>query len=375
MPAVMDSFALVQAQADLVLVEGAGSASEINLRQDDIANMGFARASNTPVVLVGDIDRGGVIASLVGTRSVIDPLDARLIKGFIVNKMRGDRSLFDAGMRAISKASGWPALGLVPYFTRAKFLPAEDAFELEQRLSASARPAKLTIAVIMLPRISNFDDLDPLIAEPDVNLVFLKPGEVLPICDVVILPGSKSTISDLAELFEHGWDIDIKAHVRRGGRVLGICGGFQMLGREVRDPEGTEGPITHIEGLGLFDCVTVLRGEKLLREVEGLDLKDGVPFKGYEMHIGETRFDVPPDRFLKFSDGREDGAVSAHGRVQGTYVHGLFAHDGFRMAWLQSLGQAPEPRSHEAEVDAVLDELAAHLEEHMDIDQILKLAR
>ncbi len=223
---MLDSFTRLKAEADIVLVEGAGSASEVNLRANDIANMGFARAADVPVVLIGDIDRGGVIASLVGTKVVIDAADAALVRGFLVNKFRGDPALFADGMERIARATGWQALGLVPYFADARLLPAEDALALD-----GARPAKpaarVRIAVPILPHIANFDDLDPLDAEPAVELVRVKPGSALPgDADLVILPGSKATIADLAALREAGFDIDIAAHRRRGGCVLGLCGGY-----------------------------------------------------------------------------------------------------------------------------------------------------
>ena len=239
---VLDSFARLKAEADLVLVEGAGSASEVNLRQNDIANMGFARAAGVPVVLIGDIDRGGVIASLVGTKAVIDPADAALIRGFIVNKFRGDPALFADGMARIAQATGWEPLGLVRFFPDARLLPAEDALALDH-----ARPAKpdarVRIAVLVLPHIANFDDLDPLDAEPSVDLVRVKPGDAVPgDARLVILPGSKATIADLTALRAAGFDVDIAAHLRRGGLVLGLCGGYQMLGRAIADPAGQEGP-------------------------------------------------------------------------------------------------------------------------------------
>ncbi len=231
MPFVLDSFARLKDAADIILVEGAGSASEINLRGGDIANMGFARAADVPVVLIGDIDRGGVIASLVGTKAVIEPEDAALIKAFLVNKFRGDPKLFASGMELIAAATGWEALGLVPFFPGARLLPAEDALAL-----SAERPekvgARIKIAVPILPHIANFDDLDPLDAEPSVELVRVKPGTALPgDAALVILPGSKATIADLAAFRDAGFDIDVVAHLRRGGSVLGLCGGYQMLGR------------------------------------------------------------------------------------------------------------------------------------------------
>ncbi len=376
LPHVLESFARLKADADIVLVEGAGSASEINLRANDIANMGFARAADVPVVLVGDIDRGGVIASLVGTKTVIDPKDAAMIVGFIVNRMRGDPTLFDDGMAAIAEMTGWAALGLVSHFDRARLLPAEDAMDLAEAARASRGGGGIRVAVPLLPRIANFDDLDPLAAEPDVELVMVPTGAPLPApCDLVVLPGSKATIADLAAFRAAGWDIDLAAHVRRGGRVLGLCGGYQMLGRKIADPEGIEGPPGAVDGLGLLDVETVLTGDKRLVETAGESVADGIPFRGYEMHVGRTGGPDTVRPVLRFADGRLDGAVSTDGRVAGTYLHGLFADDRQRAAWIARLGGAAGPCSHDAEVEATLDALAAHLERHVAVDALLSLAR
>jgi adenosylcobyric acid synthase len=369
MPRVLESFGILRAQADIVLVEGAGSASEVNLRPGDIANMGFARAAGIPVAVIGDIDRGGVIASLVGTHAVLDQDDAALVAGFIVNRMRGDLGLFADGMRFIAARTGWEPLGLVPFFEGARRLPAEDSMDL----ASARRPgARVRIAVPVLPRIANFDDLDPLAAEPDVDLVMVPPGDPLPVCDLVILPGSKATIADLAALREAGWDIDLHAHRRRGGFILGLCGGYQMLGERIADPDGIEGPPGEAEGLGMLPVSTVLGGDKRLVEARGVSA-DGVAFHGYEMHLGLTTGVAPP--MLRMADGGADGAVSADGRVSGCYVHGLFAADAQRAAWLRRLGATPAPRDHEASVEATLDALAAHLERHIDVDALLALAR
>jgi len=368
LPRVLESFARLRAAADIVLVEGAGSASEVNLRQGDIANMGFARAANVPVVIVGDIDRGGVIASLVGTQAVLDPADAALVVGFVVNRMRGDKSLFADGMTTIAARTGWRALGLVPFFADARLLPAEDAEELA---AARRAGAQLRVAVPVLPWIANFDDLDPLKAEPDVDLVLVSPGTALPVCDLAILPGSKATIADLAALRAAGWDIDLLAHRRRGGRILGLCGGYQMLGRSIADPHGIEGEPGCVAGLDMLPVATVLGGDKLLVSVSGHSA-DGIGFTGYEMHVGTTTGEAPP--LLRLADGRTDGAVSADGLVAGCYVHGLFADDAQRAAWLGRLGAAPSAYRHEAQVEATLDALAAHLEAHMDVGQLLALA-
>ncbi|WP_428686053.1 cobyric acid synthase [Reyranella sp.] len=369
--AVLDSFDRLAAEADLVLVEGAGSASEVNLRADDIANMGFARAADVPVVLVGDIDRGGVIASLVGTKAVIDPEDAAMIVGFVVNRFRGDPSLFADGMTRIAEQTGWPALGLVPYFADAIRLPAEDALSLPGN---SAPDGAVKIVVLAYPHLANFDDVDPLRLEPDVDVVFVRPGEPIPgDARLVILPGSKATIADLATLREAGWDIDLKAHLRRGGHVLGLCGGYQMLGRRVADPEGIEGPPGSVDGLGLLEAETVLGGDKVLVEVTGKTMADGVPFKGYEMHVGRTTTTARP--LLDLDHGGTDGAIDASGRIAGCYIHGLLADDRQRRHWLHKIGAASSGLDYEAGIEETLDRLADHLEEHVDCARLLELAR
>ena len=373
MGAVLASYKRMRGDADLVLVEGAGSASEVNLRANDIANMGFARAADVPVVLVGDIDRGGVIAQIVGTRAVVDAEDAKLIIGFIVNKFRGDASLFTDGMRFIEARTGWPALGLVPFFADASRLPAEDAMALARREAPSE--GKVTIAVPLLPQIANFDDLDPLKSEPDVRLVFVRRGEPLPICDLVLLSGSKATIADLAAFRANGWDIDLAAHVRRGGRIFGICGGYQMLGRTIDDPQGIEGPPGRVEGLGLIEIDTVLTGDKKLAEIAGHTLEDDISFRGYEMHVGITSGPGTKRPVFRFADGRLDGAASADGRVAGAYVHGLFADDRQRRALVASLGAAASDFSYDAMIDVTLDALAEHLAAHIDLDRLISLAR
>jgi adenosylcobyric acid synthase len=381
LPLVLDSFARLRGDADIVLVEGAGSAAEVNLRDNDIANMGFARAAAVPVVLIGDIDRGGVIASLVGTKAVIAREDAALTCGFIVNKFRGDPALFATGMGRIAQMTGWEALGLVPFFPGARMLPAEDALALEQEHLILPRNAgeesgrRVRIAVPILPHIANFDDLDPLDAEPAVEVVRVRPGSVIPgDADLIVLPGSKATIADLAALRDAGFDIDIAAHRRRGGMVLGLCGGYQMLGRTIADPDGIEGPPGKVDGLGMLDVTTTLSSEKRLEPVRG-KTSDGVPLAGYEMHIGVTE---GPDRarpFARLADGTPDGAVSADGRVIGTYIHGLFADDRQRAAWLMRLGAGPAQVAYDDLIEQTLDALAAHLAAHIDIDRLLKLSR
>ncbi|WP_043341381.1 cobyric acid synthase [Belnapia moabensis] len=374
LPAVLESFARLKGEADIVLVEGAGSASEVNLRANDIANMGFARAADVPVVVVGDIDRGGVIASLVGTKAVIDPADAAMVVGFVVNRFRGDPALFADGMALIAARTGWAPLGLVPFLPEAARLPAEDALALDHALPR--RPgARLRIAVPVLPHIANFDDLDPLVAEPDVEVVRVRPGKALPgDAQLVILPGSKATIADLAALRAAGFDVDIAAHLRRGGQVLGLCGGYQMLGRSVTDPAGVEGAVGQVPGLGLLDVETVLGGDKRLVPVEGVSA-DGAALTGYEMHLGSTEGPGRARPFAHLADGAAEGAVSADGLVTGTYVHGLFAAEAQRAAWLARFAAGAPAIAYEVGVEAALDALARHLEAHLDIDRLLSLAR
>lgn len=367
MDAVLDSFQRLRSAHDLVLVEGAGSPAEVNLRARDIANMGFARAADVPVVLVGDIDRGGVIAQLVGTQAVIEPQDAAMIRGFVINRFRGDPALFDAGRSFIAQRTGWPDLGLVPWFAEAVRLPAEDAVDLRRQQGQGA----LHVACPMLSRIANFDDLDPLAAEPGVRLSMVPPGQALPgDAGLVILPGSKSTRGDLAFLRAQGWDIDLTAHLRRGGRVLGICGGYQMLGRMIHDPEGHDGAPGSDAGLGLLEVETHMAPDKTLTRIEGHAL--GQAIEGYEIHMGRT---VGADCARPFAHiPQPDGATSPDGRVAGTYLHGLFAGDGFRAAWLAQLGAA-SVLDYGAGVDQVLDRLADHLEAYLEVDRMLDLAK
>jgi adenosylcobyric acid synthase len=370
MAPVLDSFHRLAASADLVVVEGAGSPAEVNLRANDIANMGFARATGTPVILVGDIDRGGVIAQLVGTQAVLDPLDDAMIKGFIVNKFRGDVRLFDDGYSLIGQSTGWQGFGVVPWFPDAHRLPAEDALDIAD----TRRGPGLKVVCLQFPRIANFDDLDPLSAEPGVALTMLRAGEAIPgDADLVILPGSKSTLGDLAFLRRQGWDIDLLAHHRRGGRVIGLCGGYQMLGRLIRDPDGIEGPPGESPGLGLLDVVTTMSPQKRLTRVTGRHAASGLPLSGYEIHLGVT--DGPArDRPFARIDDTPEGAVSEDGLVTGTYLHGVFSSDAFRSDFLARLGVAPSGLNHGRSVEDALDALALHLEHHLDIDGLLGLA-
>ncbi len=364
----LESFRRLCKGVDLVLIEGAGSPAEINLRAGDIANMGFAEAVNLPVVLVGDIDRGGVIAQIVGTKVVLHAADASRVKGFAINKFRGDSTLFDNGLAEITKRTGWPSLGVVPWFDQAWRLPAEDVMDI-----ASNGAGKCKIAVPRLGRIANFDDLDPLSSEPDISVKIIEPGRALPAdADLLLIPGSKSTISDLADFRANGWDIDLHAHIRRGGHVLGICGGYQMLGREIADPDGIEGPPGSVEGLGHLDIITVMKPKKHLALTKAIYQRTGDRVEGYEIHIGET---MGPDRAHAWlsADGHPKGAATKDGRVRGCYLHGLFASDSFRAAFLSELG-VESALSYSDSITDTLDALANHLEQHLDIDRIFQLA-
>jgi adenosylcobyric acid synthase len=419
MPSVLGAFDRLAASADLVLVEGAGSPAEINLRPGDIANMGFAEAADIPVALVGDIERGGVIAQLTGTYALLGPGERTRLAGYIVNKFRGDVSLFDDGITAIGERTGLRCFGVVPWFAAAHLLPAEDSMALmhphppaasaagppspavRAREDVGAAPRTLSrtagegggarsatpgegrprirIAVPLLPRIANFDDLDPLRAEPSVELVLVRPGTPLPRdAALVILPGSKATLADLAFLRREGWDIDILAHHRQGGHLLGLCGGYQMLGQHIADPEGSEGPPGEAPGLGLLEVETMLGGAKRLVEAAGSEVASGMPVHGYEMHLGMTSGAGLARPMLDLGlapGGRPDGAVSADGRVAGCYLHGLFASDRFRRAFLARLGVEGGAVAYEAMIERVLDRLADHLEQHLDLGALLAAAR
>ncbi len=385
LPAVLAAFSRLAAAADLVLVEGAGSPAEVNLRAGDIANMGFAEAANVPVVLIGDIERGGVIAQLVGTHALLSDSERALLAGYIVNKFRGNVRLFDGGIAALSQRTGLRSFGVVPFFSAASLLPAEDSLALASspqpsprtgsgRMTAAEAAGPLRIAVPVLPRIANFDDLDPLRAESGVDLVMVQPGRPLPRdAALVILPGSKSTIGDLEFLRREGWEIDLLAHCRQGGRILGVCGGYQMLGRRIADPLGMEGRKGTVPGLGLLDIETVLGEEKRLGAVAGVEIATGMPIAGYEMHLGATTGPGLARPMLRLAD-RSDGAVSPDGLVAGCYLHGLFSSDPFRRAFLGTLGAAPGEIGYEHRIETILDFLAGHLEMSLDLDALLAAA-
>ena len=371
---VMESFERLAGAFELVIVEGAGSAAETNLRARDIANMGFARRAEVPVCLLADIDRGGVIAAVVGTKAVLDPADSAMIRSFAVNKLRGDPRLFDDGVRDIVRRTGWPCRGVVPWLDAARRLPREDAASLDGAGAATPLRAggRIRIVAPRLSRIANFDDVDPLRMEPSVDFAFVPPGGPLPRdADVVLLLGTKSTLGDLAFLRAQGWDHDVIAHARAGGRVLGLCGGYQMLGRRVRDPRGVDGPAGEAPGLGLLDVDTVMEGEKSVRPVRGTCARSGTTIAGYEIHMGATTGADTARPFARI-EGRPDGALSPDGRIEGCYVHGLFAGDAFRARWLEGVrAGTASALAYEAAVEQALDEVADGLEAALDVDALL----
>ncbi|WP_422531553.1 cobyric acid synthase [Bartonella apihabitans] len=370
---VMESFARLKERCDFVLVEGAGSPAEINLRHGDIANMGFARSADVPVILIGDIDRGGVIASLVGTATILDRNDRAMVCGYLINKFRGDLSLFDDGIKAIRNFTGWPCLGVIPWLEGASLLPSEDSMALEHR--EPTKHGKVKIAVPVLPHIANFDDLDPLAHESDVEIVFVRRGERFPTdSDVVILPGSKSTIADMIALRENKWDGEIIAHAKKGGMVIGICGGFQILGRKILDPDCLEGNVTEIDALGLLDMVTEIGKRKLTRNSNAIHLLSGLPLRGYEIHMGKSFGPDCRHAPLKINNV-EDGAASPDGKIWGTYLHGLFSADAFRHYFIGNFGAKPDASGHFEKIDNALDKIADELEKAVDINALFRLAR
>ncbi len=374
---VRSAFERLSSEADLVLIEGAGSPAEVNLREGDIANMGFAEAADIPVALIGDIERGGVIAALVGTWTLLSLGERARLKGYIVNRFRGDPSLFDDALPVIADHTGLPSLGIVPWFEGARALPAEDTASLEGRYSTvSWSAARIRVAVPKLPRIANFDDLDPLAAEPDVALRLVLPGESFPAdANLILLAGSKSTRADLDELRRLGWADAIRNAATQGVHVIGLCGGYQMLGRRVADPTGIEGSPGETPGLHLLDIETHIEGAKCLTPVQGV-AANGQSVHGFEMHMGRTTGPDTERAFARLEDGRPDGAMDVTGRIAGTYLHGLFAADDFRRAYVHQIDNRVSATIRwNDHVELALDRLADHVEAHIDTVQLLNIAR
>ncbi|HEY4293149.1 cobyric acid synthase [Luteibacter sp.] len=370
MDAVLASHARLAERYAAVVVEGAGSPAEINLRDRDIANMGYAEAVDCPVILVADIDRGGVFAHLVGTLALLSEGERARIVGFIVNRFRGDVGLLQPGLDWLKNETGKPVLGVLPYL-HGLVLEAEDALPRSHDAKGGAR---LRVAVPALPRISNHTDLDALRLHPEVECVFVGPGKTFPACDLVVLPGSKSTRADLAWLRAQGWDKAILRHVRYGGKVIGICGGMQMLGRAVHDPEGIEGAAGSDEGLGLLDLETTLAPTKQLRNVRGRLVPDGAKVAGYEIHCGVSVGPGMARPAVQLDDGRCDGALSDDGRVLGTYLHGLFDRPEALAALLREAGlDHAAPLDLHALREATLDRLADTVDAYLDTTMLASL--
>ena len=378
LPRVLESFyTLCQRETDIILIEGAGSPAEINLRAHDIANMGFAQAVDVPVVLIGDIERGGVIASLVGTHILLPPEERRRLRGYIINKFYGDPSLFTQGVSEISSRTRMECLGIVTGCSSLDKLPPEDTLDLPSLQTSSEDSDPIRIAIPRMPSISNFDEFDPLRLEKGVEISVIQGGRLLPLdVDLIILPGSKSTIQDLEFLRRQGWDQDLRVYHRHGGVILGLCGGFQMLGRRITDPAAVESPMTHAYGLGLLDSESCLSQSKTVTKVQGWHCLSELPVQGYEIHCGQTTYgDGRP--FLRLTDPeRLDGVVSDDGRILGSYVHGLFENDSFRqyfLSWLHKSNRSLQ--LFDQTVENALDEWADHLERSLDIGRLLDLAQ
>jgi adenosylcobyric acid synthase len=366
---VLAAWQALSSRFDVIVAEGAGSPAEINLRENDIANMGFAEAVDCPVVLVGDIDRGGVFAQLVGTLELLSESERARTRGFVINRFRGDIALLEPGLDWLTERTGRPIFGTLPYL-QGLLLDAEDSIGLSGR--QSGEPA-LRVVVPALPRISNHNDFDPLRLHPRVELTFVGPDRPIPPADLIILPGSKSTRADLAWLRAQGWEEAIRRHLRYGGRVLGICGGFQMLGDWIHDPEGLEGPAGASQGLGLLELETHMLTGKRLRNVGGRLLPEGVPVVGYEIHQGVSEGPALARPFCELA-GEPEGAVSEDGRVMGSYLHGLFDQAEACAALLARCGLAEEGAVDlAAHREAELDRLADALEQHLDIAAIERL--
>ncbi len=365
MQAVLDSHARLNVQYERIVVEGAGSPAEINLREGDIANMGYAEAVDCPVLLVADIDKGGVFAQIVGTLELVSPSERDRIKGFIINRFRGDIALLQPGLDWLEDKTGKPVFGVLPYL-HGLHLEAEDALPRD----ADSHDTAFRIVVPVLPRISNHTDLDPLRHHPGVTVEFIPPGDTPPPADLVILPGSKNVRADLAWLKQHGWDDYLQHHLRYGGKVIGICGGFQMLGEAIHDPQGLENKAGSSDGLGLLPMQTTLENEKQLTRVSGWLTLDDAPVEGYEIHMGITTGPALERPAVQLGD-KNDGAISEDGQVLGTYLHGLFERQEACNALLLWAGlKEKQAIDYHALREREIDRLADNMEQHLDMAKI-----
>ena len=369
MAAVLESHTRLRGQYDLVLVEGAGSPAEINLRDRDIANMGFAEAVDCPVVLVADIDRGGVFAHLVGTLACLSDSERARVTGFIINRFRGDISLLTPGLDWLTAQTGKPVFGVLPYLP-GLHLDAEDAVQTAQR---AASPDALRVVIPVLPRVSNHTDFDALRAHPQVDVRLVGPGQPIPPADLIILPGSKSVQADLAWLRANGWEAAIARHLRYGGKLIGICGGMQMLGRWLHDPLGLEGAPGSVKGLGYLDFETTLETSKKLRQVRGSLAEGGAAVAGYEIHMGVTAGPALACPAVLLDDGHADGAISSDGQIFATYLHGLFDAPQACCALLAWAGVGDaQAQDYAALREASLERLADTCEAHLDLAALLR---
>jgi adenosylcobyric acid synthase len=370
MQAVLTSWQRLQQRFDAIIVEGAGSPAEINLRDRDIANMGFAEEVDIPVIIVADIDRGGVFAHLVGTLELLSPSEQARVCGFVINRFRGDLSLLQSGLDWLEQRTAKPVLGVIPYLMNLQ-LDAEDAINTAQPPVAAGA---LKVAVPVLSRISNHTDFDPLRDHSQVDLQFIGPGQAIPAADLIILPGSKNVRADLAWMADNGWDRALERHLRYGGKVLGVCGGYQMLGREIHDPSGIEGSKGSSTGLGWLPIETTLQAQKKLRVVAGTLKSSDVPVKGYEIHCGVSTALEPLQSYILLDDGSEDGHISADGQIAGTYLHGLFDDAAACTAVLSWAGlENPTPGDHKQLREREIDRLADCLEQHLDLATLFPL--
>jgi len=367
--AVLASYARLAQKYEAIIVEGAGSPAEINLRDGDIANMGFAEAVDCPVILIADIDRGGVFAHLVGTLALLSDSEQARVTGFVINRFRGDESLLTSGLRWLEQRTEKRVFGVLPYLSGLA-LDAEDAISREP---AAVADGSLRVVVPVLPRISNHTDFDPLRAHLQIDLQYVGPGNRPPAADVVILPGSKSVRADLASLRAAGWADYLQHHLRYGGKLIGICGGFQMLGRRISDPEGLEGPAGEWPGLGCLEFDTVLQSQKQLRNVSGKLAIDAARTSGYEIHAGLSEGPALQYPAVTLDDGRPDGALSGDGQILGTYLHGMFDGVDSCSALLRWMGvRNPQPLNYASLREQAIDRLADALESHLDLHALLQ---
>jgi len=373
MDAALDSYERLNNQYQAIIIEGAGSPAEINLRANDIANMGFAEKIDCPVILIADIDRGGVFAHIIGTLALLTQSEQDRIKGFVINRFRGDISLLQNGLDWLEEKTGKPVLGVLPYIQNFH-LEAEDGLPLQKlNLKATEEDTKFNIIVPALPRISNHTDLDPLRLHPEINLQFIGPGQEIPPADLIIIPGSKSVIADLHWLRSEGWEQAINKHIRYGGKLIGICGGYQMLGNKIEDPFGIEGVAGEARGLGLLDIDTTLETEKTLLNIHGKLIFENVAITGYEIHSGITTGSGLDKPVLRIND-RFDGAMSKDNQILGCYIHGLFENNLACNAFLNWAGLVQNTFIDYAKIrESEINRLTDYIEEHLDLDQLLDI--